>query len=218
MRRSILPWAIGVFAAVMVYVAYRSYLSDVVAPLNQVQKIVSAPSKIYARLLIRYKRPPIYEEEYSTQDINGVTSYDYRIRTYSGRQVTITAPAHTTYDVSFFFGKLVQDGVWKIVNKPPRQGANAHYTVYVKQEVDFKQGDRTVTFTSPHYWATVPGRQYEIDLRNTNPSDLLKLSGTARNDPRYEKIVEDFRAFGPAEFRNRIAQIRRQLHAGPGAP
>jgi hypothetical protein len=214
-RGSFIPWFIVALAIVIAIVAYRAYLSDVVAPLSQVAKIRSAPSKIYVRMLIAYEKPPVYQEEYDMQDVNGASTYDYRIRTYAGKQVTITSPPHATYDVSYFFGKLVQDGVWQLVNKPPRGNTNAHYTVYVKQEVDFKQGDRTITFTDPHYWATVPGRQYDIDLRKTNPKDLLKLSSTALNDPRYQQVVRDFRAFGPPEFRARIESVRRQLGVGP---
>jgi hypothetical protein len=214
-RPSLIPWLILALGVAVAVIAYRAYLEDVMAPLSTVAKIQNAPSKIYARLLIQYDKPPIYQEQYDMRDVNGASSYSYRIRTYNGKQITITSPPHATYDVSFFFGKLVQDGVWQLVNKPPAGNTTAHYTVYVKQEVDFKQGDRTIVFTDPQYWATVPGRQYEIDLRKTNPNDLLKLNSTARNDPRYLQVVRDFRAFGPPEFRNRIASVRKQLHVGP---
>jgi len=116
--------------------------------------------------------------------------------------------------VSFFFGKLVQDGVWDLMDKPPRGNTDAHYTVYVKQLADFKQGDRTITFTDPHYWATTAGRQYTIDLRKTNPNDLLKLSSTQLADPHYQEIVNDFRAFGPPAFRAKVAQVRAAFEAG----
>jgi hypothetical protein len=214
-RGSLTFWLIAAFAVVIAVIAYRAYLSDVVAPLTQVAKVRSAPSKIYTHLLIAYDKPPVFQEEYDMQDVNGASTYDYRIRTYSGKQITITSPPHATYDVSFFFGKLVQDGVWQLVNKPPRGNTAIHYTVYVKQEVDFKQGDRTILFTDPHYWATTAGRQYEIDLRKTNPNDLLKLNSNTLNDPRYLQIVRDFRSFGPPEFRARIESVRRQLNVGP---
>jgi len=111
----------------------------------------------------------------------------------------------------------VQDGVWDLMNRPPRGDTSVHYTIYVKQKADFKQGDRTVTFTDPHYWATTAGRQYTIDLRKTNPNDLLKLQGTQLADPRYQKVVDDFRAFGPPNFRAKIAALRASFANGASA-
>jgi hypothetical protein len=145
------------------------------------------------------------------QDVEGVSSFTYRVRGYNGRQVTVTAPPAAVYDVSFFFQRLDQIGVWQIVDKAPMQDADAHYTISVKQLADFKQGQRTVTFTNPRYWAVAAGRQYHIDLSKQNPSDLLKMQSTALADPRYESIVEGFRAFGPQEFRDNVARAQAQV-------
>ena len=67
-------------------------------------------------------------------------SFVYRIRGYRGHEITVTAPAARVYDVSFFFGRLVQDGVWQLVDKPPLPDADARYTVYVKQLADYQHG------------------------------------------------------------------------------
>lgn len=211
-RTTIVPWAIFIFVAVMTIIGVRLYASHPeFTDLNAVEKIKNQPSALYARLLIHYAKPPIYEEEYNTSDVNGESAFSYRIRSYSGKQVTIIAPVHATTDVSFFFGRLVQDGIWDLMDKPPRGNTDARYTVYVKQVADFKQGDRTVVFTDPHYWATTAGRQYTIDLRKTNPNDLLKLSSTQLADPRYQQVVNDFRAFGPPAFRTKIASVRASI-------
>jgi hypothetical protein len=161
--------------------------------------------------LIQYDKPPIFEEEYRMQDVEGVSSFTYRVRGYNGRQVTVTAPPAAVYDVSFFFQRIEQIGVWQITNKAPRPDADAHYTIYVKQLGDFKEGDRTVTFTNPHYWAIMAGRQYHIDLSKQSPNDLLKMDSTALADPRFEEIVNGFRAFGPDEFRNNVARAQAQV-------
>ena len=121
------------------------------APVIHAQR---APSELYARLTIHYAKPPIDTEEYRMSDIEGVSSFQYSIRGYDGRQITVNAPPARVYDVSFFFGRLVQDGVWDLVNRPSLPDANAHYTVYVKQLADYQNGQRTVTFTDPQYWAT----------------------------------------------------------------
>jgi len=215
-RTTIVPWAIFIFVVVMSIIGIRLYASHPeFTSLGAIDKIRNEPSALYARLLIRYDKPPIYEEVYDTQDVNGESTFSYTIRSYAGNEVTIRLPkAAPMTDVSFFFGKLVQDGVWDLVDKPPRGNTGVHYTVYVKQLADFKEGDRTITFTDPHYWATTAGRQYTIDLRKTNPNDLLKLSSTQLADPRYQEIVNDFRAFGPPDFRAKIAAVRASFESG----
>ncbi len=215
MRR--FPTTLFIVALVVVFAisGYFIYWKTEWNRFNEVAKLEKAPSRIYADLLIRYDKPPVYEEEYKMSDIEGISTFTYRIRSYAGKQISITAPPARMYDVSFLFGALVEDGVWKIVNKPPVGNTSIHYRVYVKQVIDFKQGDRTITFTDPHYWATTAGRQYHIDLSKNRPQDLLKLDSTTLADPRYQKIVDDFRNFGPPSFRARIAAARTSLGLKP---
>ena len=211
MHRSVVPLAILVFAIFMAVTGYFVYWHSETGRIKEVAKIHGAKSEIYARLHIAYDHPPVYEEEYRMQDIEGKSTFTYRIRSYAGKEISITAPPAAMYDVSFFFGKLDQDGVWQIVNQPPAGNTTAHYTVYVKQVVDFKQGERTVTFTDPKYWATTAGRQYNIDLSKNAPGDLLKMQSTSLADPRYLTVVNDFRNFGPEAFRDRIKAARASL-------
>ena len=213
MRRFSIPLAIAIFSIVAIVIGWFVYAPGELATWQKIGIASKAPSRIYARMSIRYDKPPIYEEEYAMSDIEGVSTFEYRIRGYSGKQITITAPPAAVYDVSFFFGKLQQDGVWRLMNKPPRGNTTAHYTIYVKQVVDFKHGSRTITFTDPHYWATTAGRQYHIDLSKQKPTDLLTLTGTALADPHYAKVVADFRAFGPKAFRSKIARVRASFHS-----
>ncbi len=215
MRRStVVPWSIFIFAVVMTLIGVRIYWNPEESRESQVERILNQPSAIHVRLLISYDKPPIYQEEYRMQDIDGKSSFEYRIQSFSGHQITVTAPPHTTTDVSFFFGKLVHDGVWDLVDKPPRGNTGVHYTISIRQAADFKEGGRTIVFTDPHYWATTAGRQYAIDLRKTNPNDLLKLNSTELADPRYEQIVNDFLAFGPPEFRAKVAAVRALIEEG----
>lgn len=214
-RTTVVPLAILIFVVVMAVIGAKIYTHTEFTRLGEVQKVVNQPSALYARLTIQYDKPPIYQEEYDMSDVEGKSTYSYAIRSYAGKEITISQrEPHAMTDVSFFFGKLVQDGVWDLTNKPPRGDSSVHYTIYVKQLADFKQGDRTIVFTDPHYWATTAGRQYAIDLRKTKPSDFLKLSSTSIADPRYQEIVDDFHAFGPPEFRAKVAQVRAQVMSG----
>jgi hypothetical protein len=211
MRRYPVTIFIVVLSAITAAFIFLQFRNAETAKVNQVVDVTKQRSEIYARMLVHYDKPPVYEEEWRLQDVEGVSTYEYRIRGYNGKQITITAPKRRMYDVSFFFGRLDQDGVWQIVNQPPRGNTDVHYTVYVKQLADFKQGDRTITFTDPHYWATTAGRQYSIDLSKESPNDLLKLKSTELADDRYQKVVDDFRSFGPESFRTKIADARASL-------
>ncbi len=211
MRRFPTALVILLFSISMAYMGYRMFWRVETSRIVEVAKIRDQRSEIYAHLLIRYENPPVYEEEYNMQDVEGVSTFQYRIRTYTGAQVTVKAPPAAVYDVSFFYGKLDQDGVWQMVNQPDRGDTSVRYELYVKQLADFKQGDRTVTFTDPHYWATTAGRQYNIDLSKTNPTDLLKMESTQLADKRYQTVVNDFRAFGPDSFRSKIAALRKKF-------
>jgi hypothetical protein len=216
MRRFPIELFILVLAVIMLILGWRIYGAGEMGRFGPVIHAQKAPSGLYARLLIRYSKPPIEEEEYRMSDVEGVSDFQYRIRGFDGREITVKAPEAKVYAVSFFFGRLVQDGVWQLENRPPRPNANAHYTVFVKQVVDYKHGERTVTFTDPHFWATKSGRYYSIDLSKGVPSDLLHMQSSQVADPRYEQIVNDFREFGPDEFRANVAKAQAQIR-GPKA-
>lgn len=214
MRRFRIEILIVLLCVVMLIAGWRIYGAGEMGRFGPAIHEQNAPSELYARLTIRYAKPPVYQEEYRMSDLNGVSSFRYAIRGYDGREITVNAPPARVYDVSFFFGRLVQDGVWQIDDKPARPGAAERYTVWVKQVADYKQGERTVTFTDPHYWATAQGRQYSIDLSKGVPSDLLHVQSQAVSDARYEQIITDFRNFGPDVFRGNVAAAQRRIRGG----
>lgn len=216
MRRFPIELLIVAIAVVMLVLGWRIYGAGEMGRFGPAVHAQKAPSELYARLLIRYPKAPVYEEEYRMSDIEGVSKFDYRIRGYNGRQITVTAPAARVYDVSFFFGRLVQDGVWDLVDKAPRPGADAYYTVYVKQLADYKQGQRTVKFTDPKYWATKAGQQFEIDLSKGVPKDLVHLQQQQAAGTHYQQIVDDFRNFGPDEFRHNVAAAQARIRGNRG--
>ena len=214
MRRFPVAPAIVLLTVVIGIIGWRFSIPSEYRRLQEVAATRKARSEIYTRMLVRYDKPPIYEEEYRMADVEGVSTYDYRIRAYNGKEITITQPPRRMYDVSYFYGSLDQDGVWQLTNRPLRGNATVHYTVYVKQLVDFKQGERTITFTDPHYWATTAGRQYQIDLSKQKPSDLLTMQSTQLADPHYADVVRDFREFGPPTFRSKIAAAQARIRSG----
>ena len=216
MRRFPIEILIGVICVVMLIWGWRIYGAGEMGRFAPAIRAQKAPSRLYATMTVRYAKPPILEENYRMADVEGISRFEYSVRGFNGHQITITAPAARVYDVSFFFGRLTQDGIWQLVNKPARPGATAVYTVYVKQLADYKQGDRTVTFTDPHYWATQAGREFHIDLRNGIPKNLVYIQNSQLSEARYEQIVKDFRDFGPPEFRHNISVAVDRIRASHG--
>lgn len=214
MRRFPIDILIVVIVAIMLVLGWRIYGPGEMGRFGPAIHAQKAPSQLFARLTIRYTKPPIYQEEYRMSDIEGVSTFEYSIRSFNGHEITVKAPAARVYDVSFFVGGLDQDGIWQLEDKPPRAGATAFYTVWVKQLADYKSGERTVTFTDPDYWAT--RRQYSIDLSKGVPSDLLHMQATQITDTRYQQIVRDFREFGPDEFRSNVAAAQARVRAMHG--
>jgi hypothetical protein len=181
---------------------------------TQVTRVLQSQSVLELSLAVKYSKPPVYLEQYSMRNDNGVSTAQYKIQGYSGKVVTITLPPDKTYAVTFFFEEVVQDGIWQIVNKPPAGNTNALYTLHIHQVADKKQGSRTVVFTDPHYWAVTAGRQYHIQLSQNSPTpDLTKLQSTTLADPRYEKIVQAFRNFGTPSFRQKVRQAQALVRA-----
>jgi hypothetical protein len=211
MRRFPIEIFIIVLAVVMLILGWRIYGAGEMGRFGPAIHAQKAPSELHARLRIRYDKAPVYEEDYQMSDVEGVSTFTYRIRGYSGREITVKAPPARMYDVSFFFGKLDQDGIWQLVDRAPLPHADAHYTVHVKQLADYKKGERTVTFTNPEYWAKQAGQQYEIDLSKGVPKDFVHVQSQQASYPHYQQIVNDFRSFGPDEFRKNVAAAQARI-------
>ena len=115
MRRFPIEILIVVLAVVMLALGWRIYGAGEMGRFGPAIHAQKAPSELYARMLVRYPKPPIAQEEYRMSDIEGVSTFSYRVRGYKGHQITVTAPAARVYDVSFFVGRLDQDGIWQLV-------------------------------------------------------------------------------------------------------
>lgn len=209
MRRNWFPTALFIFVVVAlilgtIFIKWPDFQHK-----PEVQRVLNSQSVLDLSMTIHYDKPPIFEEVYKMHNDNGISTAQYKVTGYSGKVVSITLPPDKTYAVTFFFEEVVQDGIWQLMTKPPRGDTSVHYKIYIHQVADRKQGTRTVLFTDPHYWAVTAGRQYQIELSKNSPTpDLTKLQSTSLADPRYQKIVNAFRAFGPDTFRQKVAEAR----------
>lgn len=176
------------------------------------RQVAHSRSEIRLSMVVRHEIGPIAQERYQMSDLDGLSSSEYRAVGRDGISIRVESLPHETTDVSFFFDKTVQDGIWEITDQPPRGDTSTQYTLSVSQLTDNQHGSRTVTFTDPHYWATTGGHQFKLHLdRNKPVPNLLTLSGKSLVDPRYQKLVDDFRNFGSPTFRARIAGVQARL-------
>lgn len=169
-------------------------------------------SAIHVSLQLRYARGSILKEEYRMSDLDGISQAEYRLSDRHGRTTVIELVPQKMVDVAFFYGKVDHDGIWDLPNRPPRGDLSTSYLLAVDQTIGSAHGNRVVYFTDPRYWATTAGRSYAIALKRDKPvPNVIQLESTSLADPRYELIVDDFRAFGSSDFRARIRAARAQL-------
>jgi hypothetical protein len=216
--RNLVPILVFLAALFAIFGTYAIFQGTLVARYHGAHKILAARSVLELDMKIRHTTGPIAEENYAMSDTEGLSKSRYRATSRAGLQITIDErPRKTIEDgpnVAFFFQQAVLDGVWDLTNRPPRGDTSTSYTVYVYQLDGQDHGSRTYTFTDPHYWATTGGHQFHLTLSKNKPlPNLLDMTSTTLVEPRYGKIVADFRAFGPQSFRDKVAAAQTRLKA-----
>lgn len=176
------------------------------------KRVADLPSAIRLSMVVRHASGAIAEEDYRMADLNGVSSSEYRAVSRNGLAIKLDSLPRETYDVSFFFERTVADGIWELSSRLPRGDTATSYAIAVYQLTGGHQGSRRFSFTDPHYWATTGGHQFHIRLDKRKPvPNLLELSSTVTVEPRYQRLVEDFRTFGSQAFRAKVAAIQARL-------
>jgi len=180
------------------------------------RRVLFQRSEIKIAMTVRYDRGPLAEEDYAMSDIDGVSSSSYRGVARGGTRITIAERPRATLEdgpnVAYFFGQVVQDGIWELRSRGSRGDTRAHYRISIYQLTDTQHGSHSFEFTDPHYWATTGGHQFHLKLARDKPvPDLLRLTSTVVVEPRYERLVSDFRAFGPESFRTKVAAAQARL-------
>lgn len=218
MLRNPVPFLVLVAALIAAGGFYGVFQTTVAPRYTNTHKVLASRSDLELAMRVSHDTGPISEEDYAMSDVDGVSKSSYRAIGRSGVQITIAERPRETLDdgpnVAYFFQEAVADGVWDLRSRPPRGDRSTHYQIDVYQLTGDQHGSHRFTFTDPHYWATTGGHQFHIVLDKNKPiPDILKLSSTTLVEPRYEKVVDDFRAFGPQSFRDKIAAAQTRLKA-----
>lgn len=216
MLRNPVPPLILLATLIALAAAFVSFQRTVVPNALATHRVLYSASDIRLDMKVRYSRGPLVEEEYSMSDKDGVSASQYRGVGRGGSQITVKERPRATIEdgpnVAFFFGKTVQDGIWELGSKPPRGDTSTSYRITVYQLTGDQHGTHGFAFTDPGYWATTGGHQFHLKLSKDKPiPDLLQLSSTVLVEPRYQKLVDDFRTFGPLSFRKDVASAQTCL-------
>jgi len=215
-RRNPIPILILLIALAGLALTYGFFRSALLPRYTASRNILASRSELRLAMSVRHARGPIAEEHYAMSDVDGLSRSSYRALGRNGLQISIDErPRATTEEgpnVAFFFQRAVADGIWELRSQPPRGDTSTQYTIDVYQLVNGEHGSRHIVFTDPRYWATTGGHQFIIHLDKHKPvPDLVRLSSTALVEPRYDRVVSDFRSFGPLSFREKVTAARVRL-------
>ena len=212
MRRFPTTLVIVILALIGIAGGWKLFATSESQRYQAVSTVRAQRSELHFSQAIAHDKGPIAREEWRLDNVNGKSVASYSAQNRAGSRIAKFTEPIDGYDVTFTFEKLVQDGVWELHTRPLKGNTSDVYTVTVAQVAGDRSGSHKFIFTDPHYLATTAGRQYEIHLDKNKPvPDLVTLQSTSTADARYQKIVDDFAAFGPPRFKKTVAAAREKL-------
>src|SRR5579885_1797669 len=212
MRRFPTTPVIVVLAIIGIVGGWRLFSGNETQRYQAVQQVRNQRSELHFGEAITHDKGPIAREEWRLDNVNGKSVASYTAQNRAGSRIAKFSEPIEGYDVTFTFEKLVQDGIWELHTRPLKGNTDNVYTITVSQVAGDRSGSHKFTFADPHYLATTAGREYAIHLDKNKPvPDLLTLKSTSTADPRYQKMVDDFAAFGPPRFKKTVAAAREKL-------
>jgi hypothetical protein len=213
-RSSIIPLAIAAIAIAAVVTGWMIYWPIESSRYAATRTVERSKSVIRMTYTLTHQKGPIARESLTFSNVDGKAAVAYEGTNRTGTAIARFKQPLAGFSVATLFGDVVRDGVWELRTTPPRGDTTTSYTITIYQLTDNQSGERTVTFTDPHYWATTGGRQYHIHLEKDKPiPDLLTLRSTSFAEPRYGKVVHDFDAFDAPGFRATLRAARAKLRA-----
>lgn len=212
-------WLVILICVVLAAAGYIFFLRPFVSEEPQLDKVLYANSTWTVTMQVYYTKGPISAETYRISNNNGVVHLFYSGTNRDGSvtkqfEVPLEGPSGT-----FLFEQLRADGIWDLDDKPVRPHSTEQYIIEVDQTLGDEGGSRAFGFSDPHYWATTKAQEIELRLpaKSMKPLNLTQVASAGRplRDPRYEKIVDEIKSFGPQSVLEAEAQIRSELAAMP---
>jgi hypothetical protein len=215
MRRFPTALIIAVLAVVFVITGFRLFWKTEQQRAIAVNTVLHQRSLIHITETVIHAKGPIAREQWDLVNTDGKSTASYSAMSRDGTRVAKFPYRITGFDVTFTFEALVRDGIWELKTRPLRgKQTDDVYQIRIAQTDGNRSGSHQFEFADPHYLATGAGREYDIHLdRNKPVPDILTLQSTSTADDRYQKIVNDFNAFGPPGFHTTVIAARKKLLA-----
>jgi hypothetical protein len=201
-----------VITLIGIVVSWRLFYAAESQRYRDVKTVRAQRSELHFSETVLHRKGPIAREEWSLDNVNGKSTAAYVAQNRAGTRLAKFSEPIEGYDVTFAFEALVRDGIWELQSRPLHGNTDDIYEIRVAQVAGDRSGRHRFVFADPHYLATTAGREYNIHLdRNKPVPNLITLNSSSSADGRYQKVVDDFRSFGPPRFKKTVAAAREKL-------
>jgi len=214
--RALLLFGIMIVAGVLAYVFFfRPFLAEQ----PQVEHVINENSTWSVTMQEYLTHGPLSAETYRISNDNGKTTMFYSGTNRAGTvtkefNAPIAGPSGT-----FLFEDLRANGLWELEDRAVRPNPVDEYVIEVDQILGDEGGTRSFSFSDPAFWATTHAQEFKLHLpakgpvAGTNGPITGVAPGRSLQEPRYWKIVQEIRGFGPPSILAAETKIRGELAA-----
>lgn len=207
--RGMLVVAICIAAVVL---GYKFFLQPYFAQERAVIKVLSERSTWNVTLQEYVINGAISAETFRVANDDGKVKMFYSATSRSGLitkqfDVQLFGP-----NATFLYEELRADGIWELEDRPLLPHPRDEYIAFVSQTLGNEGGSRAFGFSDPQYWAASNAREFSLHPQATGSGPpMTTVSGRSLREPRYLKIVQLIKNFGPASVQQAEAKIRAEL-------
>jgi hypothetical protein len=202
----------------LIIVAYVFFFRPFLSVQPQVRGVINANSTWSVTMQEYELTGPLSAETYRISNDNGKVTMYYAA---TNRAMTVTKEFSVPLvgpDATFLFEGLRADGIWEVADIPVRPHPQTEFIIEVDQTLGDEGGTRSFSFSDPRYWAMTHAQEFELHLPRTGSlsgtnARTLGVAGRKLQDPRYLKMVESIRGFGPPTVLAAENTIRQELIA-----
>lgn len=210
-------WLVIAIFVAFAAAGYVFFLKPYMKQVPEVDQVLNARSTWDVTMQRYMLTGPIGSETYRISNDNGATSMFYSATNRDGTltkqfNVPLSGPSAT-----FLYEQLRSDGIWELDDKPIRPKPKEEYVVEVSQTLGNQGGSRAFGFSDPQYWATTKAEEFQLRMPAKSMKKLnlssVGSAGRSLRDPRYLKIVDEIRNFGPPSVLQAENLIRAEIAA-----
>jgi hypothetical protein len=212
-------WLVILICVAIAVAGYLLFMKPYLKQEPELDKVLHARSTWTINMQAYTSAGPISQETYRVSNDDGASRVFYSASNRDGTvtkqfDVPLSGPGAT-----FLFEQLRADGIWELDDKPVRPHSKDQYIVEVDQTLGDEGGSRAFGFSDPHYWATTKAEEFQIRLpaKSMQHFDLTRVASAGRSlrEPRYKRIVDEIRSFGPQSVLDAEALIRSEIATMP---